>query len=263
MSDVASPRDLNLEWFVHYVKVRAARSSVRAVLDFGCGDGRTVRMLREHAVDAYGADVFYGGGRWDQGELAEMLSAGTVRRIEDGVLPFADGAFDVIVSDMVLEHILDWAPALRELERVLAPGGVLYCQFPTTEGLREGHLGLPLVHWFPPGRARFLWTVALRGAGLGFHKRGMPGVVAWTRWKLEWLDTWCHYRSTAEADQLLGQRFSVTHRELEYCRFRASGRPVIGRLLRIRALQRVWRRAFRRLGFVAVELRPRHGAPAS
>ena len=65
---------------------------------------------------------------------------------------------------------------------------------------------------------------------------------------------------TAQADRLLGQRFSVTHRELEYCRFRASGRPLLGRLLRGRALHRVARTAFRRLGFVAVELRP-HPTP--
>lgn len=40
-------------------------------------------------------------------------------------LPFPDGAFDTVVSFIMLHHVLDWEQALAEAVRVLAPGGVL------------------------------------------------------------------------------------------------------------------------------------------
>jgi SAM-dependent methyltransferase len=40
-------------------------------------------------------------------------------------LPYADGTFDAVVSDQVLEHVRDPAAAVRETIRVLAPGGLL------------------------------------------------------------------------------------------------------------------------------------------
>lgn len=41
-----------------------------------------------------------------------------------GRLPFLDSSFTVISANMVMEHVADPAAALREMERVLAPGGV-------------------------------------------------------------------------------------------------------------------------------------------
>ena len=41
------------------------------------------------------------------------------------------GSWDVVVCNHVLEHVGDWRRALAELRRVLAPGGLLICSFPT------------------------------------------------------------------------------------------------------------------------------------
>jgi ubiquinone/menaquinone biosynthesis C-methylase UbiE len=38
-------------------------------------------------------------------------------------LPFADGSFDTVTCGYVLEHLPDPRPGLRELSRVLVPGG--------------------------------------------------------------------------------------------------------------------------------------------
>lgn len=48
--------------------------------------------------------------------------------IQDTGLP--DNSYDVIFCNHVLEHVDDYMKALRELRRILRPGGVLICSFP-------------------------------------------------------------------------------------------------------------------------------------
>lgn len=48
----------------------------------------------------------------------------------DELLPFADGTFDLIVSDFVFEHIADPALVSKELQRILKPGGWICARTP-------------------------------------------------------------------------------------------------------------------------------------
>jgi SAM-dependent methyltransferase len=50
----------------------------------------------------------------------------TTRLLTHDELPFADGSFDIIGAYSVLHHIPDYLFALREMVRVLRPGGLLY-----------------------------------------------------------------------------------------------------------------------------------------
>lgn len=45
-------------------------------------------------------------------------------------LPFEDGSFDIFIANHVLEHVLDLSTCLREIARVLAPGGFAVLQTP-------------------------------------------------------------------------------------------------------------------------------------
>ena len=54
-----------------------------------------------------------------------------------GRLPFLDSSFTVISANMVMEHVADPAAALREMERVLAPGGVFIFHRPTAASIRS------------------------------------------------------------------------------------------------------------------------------
>jgi SAM-dependent methyltransferase len=47
--------------------------------------------------------------------------------------PFADGAFDVVLCNHVLEHVPDDRAAISELFRILTPGGRVICQHPIDE----------------------------------------------------------------------------------------------------------------------------------
>ncbi len=101
-------------------KLRGAR-----VLDVGCGDGSLVCAAAERGATAYGVDAD-----------PAMLAAASARMERAGVeatflearlesLPFADAEFNVVVAVIVLCFLADAAGAVREMVRVLRPGGCL------------------------------------------------------------------------------------------------------------------------------------------
>ncbi len=145
---------------------------------------------------------------------------------------------------------------------MLSDAGLAYHHFPSREVLREGHIGIPLVHRLPSGALRQRYAAALRRIGLGYHKDA-ASPSAWADEKLAWIDRYCFYRPYAEVVAAFATRFAITHREIEYCRYRANDRLVLRAALEIDALAGAYERAFRRLAFMALEMRklPAHGHP--
>lgn len=99
------------------------------VLDLGCGSGRhtieaTTWNCRVVAVDIDDEELrrarfFYKGDH----ESGRLPGTATFARGDAEWLPFRDGAFDKIIATEVLEHVLDDERAMRELFRILRPGG--------------------------------------------------------------------------------------------------------------------------------------------
>jgi malonyl-CoA O-methyltransferase len=104
--------------------MRAAFDNVAglAVLDMGCGTGRHALWLASHGGLVTAVD-------FSEGMLAEARQkpfADKVRFLQHDLhdtLPFADDAFDLIVSGLVLEHIHDLGVFFGEARRVLKPSG--------------------------------------------------------------------------------------------------------------------------------------------
>jgi SAM-dependent methyltransferase len=103
------------------------------ILDVGCGRGRTLRYLeREFPGGAVPARLV--GVDLDP-RLPERLhrfEAWTALLADASLgLPFADGAFDAVVCEQVMEHMEDPAALVREAARVLRPGGLFVAGVPT------------------------------------------------------------------------------------------------------------------------------------
>jgi SAM-dependent methyltransferase len=96
------------------------------VLDIGCGT-KPYRRLFPAATRYVGTETnrtFTPGGEADVTALGEAL-------------PFRTGAFDGVVCTEVLEHVPEPGDFLREVFRVVTPGGVLLLTTPQTWGLHE------------------------------------------------------------------------------------------------------------------------------
>lgn len=100
---------------------RVRRGTFRRALDVGCGEGRFCRMLRDEGVGAVGIDPTVA-----LIDHARRLDPGGDYRVEAAeALGFEDGTFDLVVGYLSLIDIPDLATAIREMARVLAPGGTL------------------------------------------------------------------------------------------------------------------------------------------
>ncbi|MGW0803701.1 class I SAM-dependent methyltransferase [Nonomuraea sp. NPDC002799] len=105
----------------HTVGPLLDRACAPRLLDVGCGTGVVTA-----AALASGARVTAVDADPDMLELvARRHPHASIRRAALPELPFEDAAFDAIAGNFVINHVQDPAEALRELHRVLRPGGAI------------------------------------------------------------------------------------------------------------------------------------------
>lgn len=142
------------------------RSRLR-VLDLGCGNGDlTPLFLADQAVDVVALDLSVGAldqfRRRGFGSRRLRLVRGDVYR-----LPFADGAFDGVVS-FGYASAASYPGVEREVARVLRPGGIAVVDFANPS----------LYHWLADPRGTVRWYRRYRARGSGQYHFGLRGVAA-------------------------------------------------------------------------------------
>jgi SAM-dependent methyltransferase len=155
---------------------RALARSPKKVLDVGCGEGRFCRMLKQNGVLSTGIDptpaLVAAARARDPGSV--YIEAAAER------LPFEDESFDMVVSYLSLIDISHVQAAIREMVRVLQPGGTLLIaslnSFNTACGdtgwVKDGtgrRLFYPIDHYL---QERAIW-IEYRGIRIVNHHRPM------------------------------------------------------------------------------------------
>ena len=120
---------------------RGQITSDMRVLDAGCGRGRNLEYMLKHGYDVWGNDA---------SEAAIQATRALAARFAPSLAPlerfrvesvermsFGDAEFDVVLSSAVMHFARDeaqWNAMLREMWRVLAPGGMFFARLATTIG---------------------------------------------------------------------------------------------------------------------------------
>ncbi|HEV7991303.1 MAG TPA: class I SAM-dependent methyltransferase [Gemmatimonadaceae bacterium] len=133
-SDHNATRDLDAD------VVRRAPLDVagRRVLELGCGTGKNSAWLAERARELIALD-FSAGMLAVARERVRVPNARFVERDIRTPWPVATNEVDVVVGNLVLEHVRDLAPVFAEAARVLRAGGQLFlCELHPYRQLRGG-----------------------------------------------------------------------------------------------------------------------------
>jgi len=198
-----------------------------SVLDVGCGEGYLLKKAARRASLALGVDVAESRLRATRDGPSELAVADGQR------LPFADASFDRIICTETLEHVADAQLVLRELSRVLRPGGRLAVSVPhflceaILYRLIRGYLE------FPGGHRRVLTprtlTRALAQAGLQPYAGYLRDSLEATYWILLSLLS----RPPRRFDGLLSalERWQARTRTDPYSRFYHAADQLGNRLL--------------------------------
>ncbi len=137
-------------------------SPTRRILDLGCGGGSLKAHLAGHNV--FGVDL-------DRHELARNRELRGVCAMSNN-LPFASASFSFVISHHSMEHFADAAGAIREIGRVLEPGGRLFVAVPEGASFADGLYRLLFCGGDHFQRFSFESLVFAVESGAGLHLAG-------------------------------------------------------------------------------------------
>jgi len=149
--DRGKPADYGQEIVKRRRRLTTARVELKGmtVLDFGSGNGAQTVEFVDTDCRIIAVDI----DRQDLEELSSYLKRHNVNtilpvRVNGDRLPICDASVDIVVSYEVLEHVQSESETLREIHRVLKPGGEVVLSVPNKAWVFETHgTYLPLLPW--------------------------------------------------------------------------------------------------------------------
>jgi SAM-dependent methyltransferase len=94
------------------------------VLDWGCGDGSFIRLLRNFGLHCFGIDAY----KKDLNDL--QISSTTIEKAD-----FPNGYFDIITCFHVLEHLADPLTSIKHALMLLKTGGLIIIEVPNLDSI--------------------------------------------------------------------------------------------------------------------------------
>jgi len=149
----------------------------RRILDAGCGGGRNLPYFLRRGFDVWAIDVNASAihaVRELVAALQPTLPSSQIHRGPLDSIPWEDASMDAVICSAVLHFARDeqeFAAMLREMWRVLAPGGLFFARLATSIGLEGDLASLTGRVRLPDGSDRFVvdertiltWTSNLGG----------------------------------------------------------------------------------------------------
>ena len=163
-----------VEWLLDMLyDFRAARIGAGRepgkVLDIGCGRGLLLNKLRQRGWDPQGTELSEEAATYARDRLDLPVTTETLEEAH-----FPDNEFDLVILWHVLEHVPDPRGTLREVGRVLKPGGTLLVAVPNFGSLETRSAGPGWFHLDVPRHlTHFTFrslSEALGAAGLQVHR---------------------------------------------------------------------------------------------
>ena len=159
------------------------RLAGQTVLDFGCGyGGKTVEYAtrcgaaRVCGVEPF-ADVVESAAAFARHRGVENVDFRVCGHLD---IPYEDATFDSVLTMDVMEHVENPSASLKEIQRVLKPGGRAFIAFPPYSGMMSHHLdyicNVPGVHWFfsPQTLVHAVNATLQRDAAARAHAKPQP-----------------------------------------------------------------------------------------
>ena len=180
------------------------------LLESGCGSGRFVYWLAAQGFDIEGMEI-------NPATVAALHARQPHLKIREGdvqALPYADGTFDGILSLGVIEHVFEGLAApIREMHRVLKPGGVALVIVPSFNRVRRLKFPTGIYHLHAALGYVKRWNAVRRLCGKPPHHATrnprLENPPPFTRWPM--FGEFFEYRLTKEQfeGELAAQGFTV------------------------------------------------------
>jgi SAM-dependent methyltransferase len=130
-------------------------------LDVGCGLGENLWAAREAGWEYEGVDVSPAYLKWAEDHLGVRARLGTLEEMN-----YPDNHFDAITMNAILEHLYDPYATLKEVYRVLKPGGLFWFDAPNEDGL---YMRMGNFYMKAQGRD---WVITLAPTFSPYHVQG-------------------------------------------------------------------------------------------
>lgn len=156
------------------------------ILDYGCGEGRFIKLCSDRGLKILGADTYdgiYNSWKTDKQNIVSIYN---------NLTPFPNSEFQVILSNQTFEHIQpnEVSAVTKEIARILSVNGFGINVFPTRKTFIEAHVGVPLVHLlnkYPRFQKIYLHLCFL--LGIGYWRSDKKRGLRKTKTRKEWVNS--------------------------------------------------------------------------